>query len=207
MSLVSLRAYAASRRSRGLPGGSLSAVQKAAKTGRITLVDGKIDPEAADAAWARNTSVEQQARGKSGGAKPQKAMAVPTGMIADGSKDQDGTAATSSDAEGYLEARARKEAAMADLAEMEAAELRGETAQVKDIVQCWGEMAAAFRARMLALPSMAAPLIAAPGKVAEAQATLRRLINEALEELSGDGVPATARARARRHQAAPETAA
>jgi hypothetical protein len=52
---LSLRAYARSRRARGLPGGTLQAVRKALASGRITAVAGKIDPAAADAAWLRNT--------------------------------------------------------------------------------------------------------------------------------------------------------
>jgi len=53
---VSQRGYATLRRKRGLPGGSLSAVQKAVKSGRITLgPDGKIDPDQADRDWLRNT--------------------------------------------------------------------------------------------------------------------------------------------------------
>jgi phage terminase Nu1 subunit (DNA packaging protein) len=53
---LSLRAYAAHRKSHGLPGGSLQAVQRAARAGRITVVDGRIpDPEAADREWAANT--------------------------------------------------------------------------------------------------------------------------------------------------------
>ncbi len=48
---MSLREYA---RHRGV---ALSAVQKAISSGRIsTLADGRIDPAAADAAWAQNTN-------------------------------------------------------------------------------------------------------------------------------------------------------
>jgi hypothetical protein len=53
--LLSLRAYARSRRARGLPGGTLQAVRKALASGRITAVGGKINPTRADADWLRNT--------------------------------------------------------------------------------------------------------------------------------------------------------
>lgn len=43
-------------------GVSKQAVCKAANTGRITLVDGKVDPEVADVQWARNTDPAQAAR-------------------------------------------------------------------------------------------------------------------------------------------------
>ena len=48
--LLSRREYAAHR------GVAVSAVQKAVETGRITLTDGKIDPEKADKEWAENTN-------------------------------------------------------------------------------------------------------------------------------------------------------
>lgn len=57
MPLSSLRAYARHRRSEGLPGGSPAAVAKAIASGRIMrLPDGRIDWDAADAAWHRNTA-------------------------------------------------------------------------------------------------------------------------------------------------------
>src|SRR5579864_2617541 len=55
MAILSLRAYS---RHRGV---ALSAVQKAIKTRRISVLpDGKIDSDQADSQWARNT--EQHAR-------------------------------------------------------------------------------------------------------------------------------------------------
>lgn len=57
MELLSLRAYA---RHRGV---SLTAVQKARDSGRISLIDGKIDPQVADIQWAKNTRPDQQERG------------------------------------------------------------------------------------------------------------------------------------------------
>lgn len=53
---ISIRAYAASRKERGLSGGSDAAVRKAITTGRIKkLKDGTIDPSAADIAWGGST--------------------------------------------------------------------------------------------------------------------------------------------------------
>ena len=49
MPLISIRAYAAHR------GVSPHAVQKAVRSRRIQLVNGKIDIETADIDWARNT--------------------------------------------------------------------------------------------------------------------------------------------------------
>jgi hypothetical protein len=56
--LLSKRGYARHRAERGLPGGTLAAIQRALREGRIaTDGDGKIDPKPADQAWADNTRV------------------------------------------------------------------------------------------------------------------------------------------------------
>ena len=47
--LISLRAYARHR------GCALNAVQTAIRYGRITLIEGKIDPKLADREWSDNT--------------------------------------------------------------------------------------------------------------------------------------------------------
>ena len=57
----SLNAYARHRKSLGLIGGSLAAVQKARDTKRIVLrPDGQIDFETADSDWAKNSNRHQQ---------------------------------------------------------------------------------------------------------------------------------------------------
>ena len=58
---ISIRAYAAHRSERGLPGGSHTAVRKAIQSGRITQEpDGSIDPGRADAQWAGQTDPSRQ---------------------------------------------------------------------------------------------------------------------------------------------------
>ena len=54
--LVSIRQYAVSR------GVSHTAVNKAVRRGKISLVNGQIDPEAADAAWKRNKDSRQPSK-------------------------------------------------------------------------------------------------------------------------------------------------
>ena len=55
MTLITRNKYAQHRRARGLPGGTAEAVRKAVESGRITLQDGKVDPDVADLQWARHT--------------------------------------------------------------------------------------------------------------------------------------------------------
>lgn len=57
---MSARGYAASRRARGLPGGTLRAVQEAIQAERIPVrADGRIDPAAADQAWELTTDASR----------------------------------------------------------------------------------------------------------------------------------------------------
>lgn len=161
-------------------GCSLAAVRKARDEGRISVTpNGRIDPAIADREWAENTSV---------------AASPPP-------KEPDG------EGESFNEARARKERALADAAEMEVAVMRGEMGYMKDVSECWGGMLASLRARALVLPTMVAPLIAPPGRVAEAQGILRKYVNEMLQELSEDGIPPAVRGRQKRCAVDPEAAA
>jgi hypothetical protein len=88
-----------------------------------------------------------------------------------------------------VESRRRLSSARAESAEMDLAERRGESVNVADVEKRWGEMVTSFRARMLLLPPTAAPLVAAPDRIPEAQAILQKFVYEALSELAGDGVP------------------
>lgn len=58
--MLSLRKYAEHRKALGLRGGTLQAVQKALATGRISAVEGLIDPAVADQAWAERTDPMKQ---------------------------------------------------------------------------------------------------------------------------------------------------
>jgi hypothetical protein len=53
--LITPAEYARRRKSRGLPGGSAQGVHKAILAGRITPINGKIDPDVADIQWAKHT--------------------------------------------------------------------------------------------------------------------------------------------------------
>ena len=174
MPLISIAEYAASRKARGLIGGSRQAVHKAIKTGRIAMVDGKIDAAKADRAWSGNTSTVQQERGAGGGVRSSaEAVGATQGEAVEG------------EGERYIDARARKETAQADMAEIEAAKLRGEVASVEDFEKFWSDLAASFRARLMTLAPTVAPLVV--GKtLPEAMEIIQAKVYEALSELSGN---------------------
>src|SRR6266487_4207469 len=81
--------------------------------------------------------------------------------------------------------RERLDAARAGLAELDLAEHRGELLPADATLMMWQKNIAAFRAKMLAIPSRIACRIAPPGNLAEVEEALTVVIYEALQELSG----------------------
>lgn len=183
--LISQRAYARSRAARGLPGGALSAVQKAAATGRITLVDGKIDPEAADRAWEARTDVDQQTRGALGGYAPKTTPATapapaspeipaPSAVLADVASDRDT----------YFAHRARRELVAAQLAELDLAEKRGALVRRIDVERETFATMRALRDRMLGVADRIAAQVAAEADVATVHEIIVREVRDSLRRVT-----------------------
>lgn len=118
---LSIRAYA---RHRGVTD---TAVHKAIRSGRINaLADGTIDPDQADAQWARNTSAP-----KTGTQRPTVKVKVPE-VDGDGGGDRGGAGATSNTSSGggggtsLLQARTVNEVVKAQTNKVRLARLKGE---------------------------------------------------------------------------------
>lgn len=152
-------------------GVSEAAVSKAVKVGRISLIDGKIDPVAADAQWARNSRV------RAGAGKP--VMEVP---VVD--PDDDGGDSRPG-AEDYLVSRARREAAEADLAELDLAERNGQVIAVKAVEGAWAQALSAAREHLLQVRSRLAPLLAAESDPFKVDQMLDVEMSQALAHLAG----------------------
>ena len=90
----------------------------------------------------------------------------------------------------YEEARARKIAAEAELAEMELSKEKLEVLTVDAINQINSELFGNFRARLLSLPTKASPDVFAAKDVQEAKLILTQYINNTLQELSDTMVEA-----------------
>lgn len=88
----------------------------------------------------------------------------------------------------YDEARARKIAAEAELAEIELSKERGDVLHIDEITNINNEIYGNFRAKLLAIPARTAPDVFASANVKEAKGLLRQAINDALEELSNSMV-------------------
>jgi phage terminase Nu1 subunit (DNA packaging protein) len=80
--------------------------------------------------------------------------------------------------------RTRLTKTKADAAEVEVRKLAGELVPVADIEAAWLSVAGVVRARLLLIPSKAAPRIVALKTPAEAQALLRKEINAALAAIA-----------------------
>lgn len=165
VNLITLADYAKHR------GCSKAAVTKAAQAGRITLIEGKIDPLIADAQWKANSRARMPARaGRDEEGLP--AAPPPTGAAAPAVDD-------------YWQSRGRREAAEAESAELKVAELRGELIRVSAVETVWSASLAATREHLLQVRARLAPLLAAESDVFKIEQLLDAEHNQALQLLSG----------------------
>jgi hypothetical protein len=161
----SMRGYAKHRKALGLNGGSLAAVQKAIKSGRIQLVDGgKIDFDQADKSWEANSDHRQQriSKAEAPAVKPVNPEVADT----------------------FLEAQKRHEWLKVQKAELELALRREELLerdQVKDEVS---KMLSMFKNKMLYIPSRISQRLGSITDDRERRAIIDHEIKEALSVLS-----------------------
>lgn len=156
IALISKSEYARRR------GCTEAAVRRAVKDGRISLIDGKIDPVAADAQWARNSRVRA-------GSKPT-TEARPV--------DQEDTEG------GYWQSRARREAAEAEMAELKLAEQRGSLVRAADVRAVFSQRLAGLRNSLLQIPARLSPVMAAESDQARCFEALQAELHAALAQAS-----------------------
>ena len=92
----------------------------------------------------------------------------------------------------YNLARARRETALASLAEIELQVRRGELIPADAVQSHWEMMAANTRGKLLNLPGRLAASVMGCSTIQEAERQAMALVREALEELSQTGVPGDA---------------
>lgn len=164
---LSASAYAKRR------GVSHVAVLKAIKTGRIAKEpDGTIDPDKADAAWAKNTDPAQQR-------KAPKKIEKPTERPIDPPLTNSGP--------NYAQSRAIKEAYLARLAKLEYEEKSGVLVRADSVKVEWFNTLRVLRDRVLNLPDRMAPVLATendPRKIGEILgAELRQILDDAADAI------------------------
>ena len=84
----------------------------------------------------------------------------------------------------YDEARTRKVAAEAAIAELELAKVRNELALVGDVVKAWDDVLSAMKAKLLALPTKMGPILAAETDAVLIQKKLEEQLRDCLDELA-----------------------
>jgi hypothetical protein len=177
--LVSLREYARRR------GCAPSAVHKAIQEGRITPINGKIDPVVADIQWAANT----RARGDSAAAGSDKP--VSQGQGSGSTRKTPQTADAGPDAgPDYGQARARREQAEAERSELE---LARELEQVIEAKPSASGVFTAFRAlrdQLMVQPRKMAPKLASMTDPVEIRVLLEQAQRDVLHQVATKTLPA-----------------
>ena len=164
MSKVNLMTQAEYARHRGC---SKVAVGKAIKAGRISLVNGKIDPVVAGIQWEKNSRARASA---------QTSAQLPL----------DAAPATDepTKADDYMTNRNRREAAEAERAELSLAEEKGQLIRVDAVKAAVASVFSATRDALLQIPARLGPQLAAESSASVAQAMLDAEIRQALQQLA-----------------------
>jgi hypothetical protein len=144
------------------------AVRRAVRDGRISLIDGRIDPVAADAQWLRNTRVRA-------GSRPAEDANLASARGSSGGRGRD------DEADDYWTSKGRRERAEAELAELKLAEQRGELVRAADVRAQHAGRLAMLRESLLQLPARMAPLLAVEGDAARCHDILQRELHGVLE--------------------------
>jgi hypothetical protein len=150
-------------------GVSRSAVSKAIKARRIVLIDGLIDPAIADVQWARNSA---RPRGGRVSAKAMLPAPPPVGASPGAEPLQ------------LLESRSRREAALAELAELELATKRATLVEAAAVERVLAGRIVSVRESLDTLADRITPLLAAEQDPAKVYSLLRAEIRHALAQLS-----------------------
>lgn len=129
---------------------SAVAVHKAVKAGRISLIDGKIDPTVADIQWRANTRARQTNRPQDGGEPDLLGAESAAPQRAPGDTPAAAPGPLPAVDNGYSEARTRRERAEAEEAEMRTAKLRGTVLMRDDVDRAMFEIGRELRDRLTA---------------------------------------------------------
>jgi len=169
--LVSQREYA---RRRGV---SHSSVQRAVKSGRISTVDGKIDPTLADREWGENTD-HSKPRGRiAGRPKRKRPKGAPSELMDFGevgsSHDGKGSATR------YAKARAAREVYQAQLAKLQLDRQRETLVRADEVRIAAFNAARAARDQLIGLPDRLSVILAAIQDADE----VRRILEEEIERI------------------------
>jgi hypothetical protein len=172
MAQVKLMTQAEYAKHRGV---SAVAVHKAVAAGRISTIDGKIDPAVASIQWAANTRARAPTK------RPESPTQPPASESAPPAADDPAPGVKADD---YWDARSRRETAEAAIAEMKEAEMRGTLIRADAARAAWATKVTAARDALLQIPSRLAPVLAAEADMERVTELLEGELRAALLQLS-----------------------
>lgn len=181
-----MRAYAATRKARGLSGGTHRSVAKAIAAGRlersVVFRDGRqwIDAELADEEWDNRTD-PTLARTPEHSGDP--TAGRPGGSLEDAPRDDARASSDPAVAEQARAAQAVRLTFQAKLAELEFRQRSGELVRADDVALAQSRALMMVRDRMRALPDKLAPLVAPEKDAHRCRAILLAQVERVLAEL------------------------
>lgn len=150
-----------------------AAVTRAVQKGWVTSIDGKIDPVVADVQWAANARSRADSRpatevgARLAGLAPPSAGEVPKAQGDD-----------------YFAARARRETAEAELAELKLQEQLGQLVRGDKVRAETARLAASLREAFLQMPARLSPVLAAESDAARVHDLLQAEVRQVLAQLA-----------------------
>ncbi len=177
---MGIRAYARHRKV------TPAAVRKALQSKRITIMDGKIDPEIADREWAANTDESKPRNSVSGNPGRGRTPEIPptASSVARAPRQVATMSAVQTSAGGYAAARAVRESFDARIRELEFKRMSGAFVPVKDVERVAFETYRRVRDKLLAMPDRVGPVVAGMADIPLAIKTLHDEVLLVLEELA-----------------------
>ena len=165
-------------------GCSAVAVHKAVKSGRISLIEGLIDPDVADIQWAKNSRARIGTKTPPAESPTEPSTRLDSGDLLPLEPAPAAPDATPSAPDDYTMWRGRREAADAELAELRLAEQRRDLISVAAVEGVWSAMLASAREHLLQVRARLAPLMAAESDVFKIEQLLEAEHRKALETLA-----------------------
>lgn len=159
------------------------AVRKAVAEGRISLIDGKIDPVVADIQWARNTRARASSTGPSA---PLDQLPIDDGVAAatpDAIAPGQSAGKPAPAEAGYMQFRSRREEADAQIAEMNAAKMRGAMLNRQDVDRDMFEIGREMRDLLIACSRRIAAEVASLSSAEACETVVDREHRIVLEQL------------------------
>ncbi len=172
---MSRRGYASAR------GVDEKTIRKAIEAGKIRCVDGKIDPETADADWLRNRDTGQasklaEAVVSGSSASPPSAPVAPS---------QSSIAADPQfDLAPLTAARIRNTDESTAFKEINRRKLEGQLLELEEVERTWGQVLQVLKDRLRLMPDNLAPALVACTDEAACRSLLAREIQETLAAVS-----------------------